>query len=911
MEKKRMESDLLKNIKMPMQLQELLPCGYSYKVKKWTPFENKPNHFEAVILTNVYTEEEAQEWWHEFNVKSNTTMRVRATCPKTGKVNIFKIYLRCLHQGRADKVEKSELQQKTKTAATSIKRNTNCPAGMIVAIRRHIKYSRSKMRDPVDPVHPCEIQIRFIHNHPTNCADSLRFRPVSKEVEEKLINLYQIGHSPASALEMLKIDLQIKHASAYSQIISDRYHCPDKSFCYRLYYKHFGKDYAASSKKDVINLLNVKVLDYNTEMGESCFCIGISGTDYVIALCSPLMKRAHALLQSHTMVYIDTCESPSNKERSEHYILFMVAHTAAGGVPLGAILCTSNNDSILNLGFQLLKQLLPEHAFFGRGEAGPYAFMIEDSESLQTALRNVWPDSDVVICIFRILQSMWQWLWNEKHNIMKDHRLYLLYLTKTVLFASSETEIDEKYQALSVDNISIIYPAYLQQLNCLWEKKHMWGICFHRLLPLLGANNYYEAAVRALKDKVFEQTKSFNTIQLLNFMATHLDSYYKAKLLDILHNKVIHIFRSCYSNVIPSHIDREIKQVAGNYFLIPSDLTDEKIHTVDMELNTCSCSVGISGAFCIHQYWIFLKVPSEMFKVGIIDMELRQKLFVIATGNSTFEEISHSVAVAHSTLSQVMPNDASNINTENTSLSNVECIFPENNSSHSRDNHSCISASNVIISLDSNHELITLSSVDTQVSSKPFIKTTACIGQVTENLAAHSYVETDKSISNVDSEDVSTVCLENTSEVSEEKSEQDNSDMTKRMTKVMEKFEDFCQQVRDGLKNQPKDFVPALEIMMKTLERKGNSNDFLIPSLSFFGVLSAPSLINKGRKRSIASTAIGTEVMVPKVHGRQMITYGKKRPMIDNPDETLALKTSETIRNGTSNDEICELSKSK
>ncbi|GIY02601.1 SWIM-type domain-containing protein [Caerostris extrusa] len=57
---------------------------------------------------------------------------------------------------------------------------------MIVAIRRHIKYSRSKMRDPVDPVHPCEIQIRFIHNHPTNCADSLRFRPVSKEVEEKI-----------------------------------------------------------------------------------------------------------------------------------------------------------------------------------------------------------------------------------------------------------------------------------------------------------------------------------------------------------------------------------------------------------------------------------------------------------------------------------------------------------------------------------------------------------------------------------------------------------------------------------------------------------------------------------------------------------------------------------------------------
>ncbi|GBO31532.1 hypothetical protein AVEN_119869-1 [Araneus ventricosus] len=907
-----MDTGLNNDTEFPLQLQELLPCGYSYKLKKWTPFENKPTHFEAVILTNVYTEEEAQEWWHEFNIKSNTTMRVRATCPKTGKVNTFKIYLRCLHQGRAEKSEKSERRQKSKSVSP-VKRNTNCPAGMIVAIRRHIKYSRSKMRDPVDPVHPCEIQIRFVHNHPTNSADSLRFRPVSKEAEERLISLYQIGHSPASALEMLKIDLQIKHGSSYSQIISDRYHCPDKSFCYRLYYKHFGKDYTASSKKDVINLLNSKILDYNSDMSQVCLCMGASGTDYAIAVCTPLMKRAHTLLQSGTMVYIDSCESPGNKERSEHYVLLMVAHTAAGGVPLGAILCTSSNTAVLTVGFQLLKQLLPEHAFFCRNETGPYAFMIEDSESQRTALHNVWPASDIVICVFRILQYMWRWLWDEKHNILRDHRLYLLYLVKTLLFASSESDIGEKYQALCADNISVLYPVYLEQAGCLWEKRHMWGICFHRLLPLLGANNYYEASVRALKDKVFEQTKAFNTVQLLNYVVTCLDSYYRIKLLDILHNKATHIFRTHYPDGVPTQIDNEIKQVAGNYFLVPSEQGDGKIHTVDVELNTCSCSLGMSGALCIHQYWVFQKIPMEMFKVGVIDDELRQKLFVVATGTSFVETAEFPVVVPQSVLTGVISdNSSSGIHAVSTTISNVECIFTETSSSHSIDNSS---TSNVLVPLENNHELVTLPSVGTQVPSNVFMNPSACIIEVSANEIANSSNEiiSNKTMTNADADSISSPAIQKTTEdAAEHKADEDSSDTDKRMNKVLEKFEDFCQRVKDGVRSNPKDFLPALEIMMKTLDRKGNSDDLLISGLSFFGVLSAPSLVHKSRRRSNASKTIHSEEIVPRVHGRQMITYGKKRSFICNGEERMASETSEAAIKETiipQNETSCQLLK--
>lgn len=560
-------------------------------------------------------------------------MRVRATCPKTGRVNTFKIYLRCLHQGRAEKTDKQDAIQKSRSHGP-LKRNTNCPAGMVVAVRRVVRYSRSKKRDPVDAVHPCEIQIRFIHNHPIKTTDSLRFRPVSKEAEEKILSLYQAGHSPTSALDALKIDLQIEHGSLYSEVVSDRYYCPDKPFCYRLYYKHFGKDYASSAKKDIRSSLSSKVSHYNSILGETCLTVGMSGAEYVVAACTPLMKRSHSLLQSGDIVYVESYECPANKDKFEHHVLLLNAHTSAGGVPLGAVLATSNSAAVLTSGFQLLKQLLPNKAFCGRGTSGPHAFLIEDSDNQKAAVNSVWPDSDVIICIFRILQSMWRWLWDDKHNVLKDHRLYLLYLLKTVLFASSDSELATKYQALCSDGVIVHYPVYLHLVESLWQRRHLWRICFYRLLPLQGASNYYEAAVRALKDKVFEQARTFNIIQLLNFLVTRLDFYYKTKFLNILQGKIKHIFLNYFPDSIPPNIVNNIKQIAGNYYVVPHENGGDKFHTIDAELNSCSCLNGLNGALCIHQYWVYLKVPSDMFKIDLSDVDFKQKLFTIASGTS-------------------------------------------------------------------------------------------------------------------------------------------------------------------------------------------------------------------------------------------------------------------------------------
>ena len=66
-------------------------------------------------------------------------------------------------------------------------------------------------------------------------ADALRHRDVDPEVKEKLIGLFRSGHSPSSALQMLKYDMEDKEWDQPDFLLraADRRFCPDMQYCYR------------------------------------------------------------------------------------------------------------------------------------------------------------------------------------------------------------------------------------------------------------------------------------------------------------------------------------------------------------------------------------------------------------------------------------------------------------------------------------------------------------------------------------------------------------------------------------------------------------------------------------------------------------------------------------------------------
>ncbi len=97
----------------------------------------------------------------------------------------------------------------------------------------------------------------------------------------------------------------------------------------------------------------------------------------IIAICTPLMSRAHKnICQAGELVFLD---SSSSMDRFNASIFIMSTHSSSG-IPLGVILTSDEREETIYNGLELLKSVMQENEFFGRSSrAGPQVFMIDDS----------------------------------------------------------------------------------------------------------------------------------------------------------------------------------------------------------------------------------------------------------------------------------------------------------------------------------------------------------------------------------------------------------------------------------------------------------------------------------------------------------------------------------------------------
>lgn len=87
--------------------------------------------------------------------------------------------------------------------------------------------------DPHMPAFPTLVHITNEHNHNLHVPDALRYKDVGPEAIQKLKKLFEAGHSPSTALDVLKYDLQLELGDDYAYASADRSICPDIQFCYR------------------------------------------------------------------------------------------------------------------------------------------------------------------------------------------------------------------------------------------------------------------------------------------------------------------------------------------------------------------------------------------------------------------------------------------------------------------------------------------------------------------------------------------------------------------------------------------------------------------------------------------------------------------------------------------------------
>ena len=71
------------------------------------------------------------------------------------------------------------------------------------------------------------------HYHPIEAASALRHRKVGEAARARLLDLFAHFHSPSTALETYKAELQSEHGDDYPFISADRAILPDIDFVYR------------------------------------------------------------------------------------------------------------------------------------------------------------------------------------------------------------------------------------------------------------------------------------------------------------------------------------------------------------------------------------------------------------------------------------------------------------------------------------------------------------------------------------------------------------------------------------------------------------------------------------------------------------------------------------------------------
>ncbi|XP_064109019.1 uncharacterized protein LOC135217219 [Macrobrachium nipponense] len=157
------------------------------------------------------------------------------------------------------------------------------------------------------------------------------------------------------------------------------------------------------------------------------------GDNFIIVLVTEFLLRVHKnMREACEVVFVDTT---THVDQLNTAVTPLLCGGPCGALPLGVIFTSSQAEQSYTKGFQLLKKVLDKSAFYYQNY--PNCFITDNSEAERNALRTVWPDSQLFLCVFHVLQQVWRWLCNGSHNIKKEQRPQLMQVARALLYADS------------------------------------------------------------------------------------------------------------------------------------------------------------------------------------------------------------------------------------------------------------------------------------------------------------------------------------------------------------------------------------------------------------------------------------------------------------------------------------------
>ena len=227
-------------------------------------------------------------------------------------------------------------------------RNKKTECKSTLTLRLH---NRAIMKKQIYQTHPCEINLIWDHNHSLECAKALSFRPINQTTVNQFHSYFDQGHSPSALhLHRLNITMCDELESA------DRSSNPQYNDVFYLYRKwnhgdRNGEEMLQEMVKIIMRSMRVKVEGQPFEQSISGKSEDKHGnsihTPLVLAICTPLMVRAHTMLrQAEELVH---CDSTASLDRCNCPTFVMSTASSAGGIPLGVVITSGESETTIIL----------------------------------------------------------------------------------------------------------------------------------------------------------------------------------------------------------------------------------------------------------------------------------------------------------------------------------------------------------------------------------------------------------------------------------------------------------------------------------------------------------------------------------------------------------------------------------
>ena len=480
--------------------------------------------------------------------------------------------------------------------------------------------------------HPTEVKIHYCHNHPMEAKYSLRHRKPKPEVVAKFCKMFSKGHSPSSAWNVHRYDIQLEKGDEFFKYLGDGAECPNLQWCYYQFYKSYEDAYGSFQGDKLYESLQSAVNDYNESMKSICAKMLKQNEEVIVAICSPLMKRVHTLRSSGEIVFVDT---GGGVDRDNYRFLLMVTPSICGALPLGVILLNSESEATLSKGLNTLQSIMPDNAFNGRGKQGPALVMTDDAPALRNSIAKLYTCAILLLCKFHVLQAFWDYVWDSQHGVLElEDKRTLFLLFKRVLNMETMEEFEKSYDFALEDETLAKYPKVLKHMKDLRRRSNEWAMCHRAKLITRGndTDNYVKSNIKSFKDIVMGRCKAFSVVQLFDFITTRFQAYYERRIADVLNDRLINYTKSKFyfppEKLAPIVCERST--IPNQYNILYTEKKTE--YVVDMDLEVCSCKAARGGAPCKHLCAVVKKYNLSCSQILECNEEMKRVLHLVMTG---------------------------------------------------------------------------------------------------------------------------------------------------------------------------------------------------------------------------------------------------------------------------------------